>query len=320
MQRITTSFVSSGLRCDAWLFRPDTAGPHPAVVLAHGSVGVKEAGLDRYGRRFAEAGFTALAFDYRHFGRSEGTPRQLASLRRMREDVRAALAFVREQPDVDADRVALWGTSMGAGHVATVAAEDDGLASAIVQCPVMDGLAIARRYGPRRMARVAPDIAADGVRRLLGREPRYIPMVAPPGEKAMMSAPGHFEQVMRLVADAEGSFVNRMSAWVLNELVSERPIRRLAKARCPVLVCSVDREDIVDPAAVRAAARRAPAAELRRYGSDHFDLYFEPLVQQVLDDQVEFLARHLGAGAAEHRGGEPPVAVCAEAAATGRAA
>jgi alpha-beta hydrolase superfamily lysophospholipase len=294
---VDTSFQSGGDRCDAWLWTPAGTGPHPAVVLAHGSVCIKEAGLRPYGEAFAKAGYAVLAFSYRHCGNSEGLPRELSSLRRMREDVRAAIAHARSLPEVDADRVVLWGTSMGSGHVATIAAEDRRLAAAIVQCPVFDGVVLARSYGARNVLRLTPDILADGLRRLFGRSPHYVRMVGRPGEKAIMSRPGHYEQVQRLL-DAPEGFPNRMSAWVLAEVVCERPAKRLPQVAAPFLVCAVDREDITDVESTVRAARSAPRGEVRRYDSDHFDIYFGDLNRTVIADQLEFLRRHVPARAA----------------------
>ncbi|MHB8693128.1 MAG: alpha/beta hydrolase [Solirubrobacteraceae bacterium] len=287
-----TSFFIGAERCDAWLWAPSGPGPHPAVVLAHGSVCIKEAGLRPYGEAFASAGYSVVAFSYRNCGKSDGVPRELSSLRRMRQDVRAAIAYARSLPDVDADRVVLWGTSMGSGHVATIAAEDQRLAAAIVQCPVFDGLVLARTYGLRNVLSLTPDILADGLRRLFRRSPHYIRMVGRPGEKAIMSRPGHYEQVQRLL-DAPDVFANRMSAWVLAEVVTERPAMRAPKILAPFLVCAVDREDITDVESTVRAARSAPKGEVRRYDSDHFDLYFGELNHQVISDQVEFLQRHV---------------------------
>jgi alpha-beta hydrolase superfamily lysophospholipase len=303
---LDTSFQSGGARCDAWLWMPSGVGPHPAVVLVHGSVCIKEAGLRPYGEAFAEAGYAVLAFSYRHFGRSEGLPRELSSLRRMRQDVRAAIAHVRSLPEVEAERVVLWGTSMGSGHVARIAVEDRRLAAAVVQCPVFDGVVLARSYGVRNVLRLTPDILADGLRRLCRRSPHYIRMVGRPGEKAIMSRPGHYEQVQRLLDEPE-TFPNRMSAWVLAQVVSERPARRLPTIAAPFLVCAVDREDITDVESTVRAARSAPGGEVRRYDSDHFDIYFGELNERVIADQLEFLRRHVPAGVGVSA--DPPVPV-----------
>src|ERR1700752_1451183 len=80
---------------DAWVYLPARPGPHPVVVMAHGIGGIKAAGLAPFAERFAGGGFAAIVFDYRHWGRSSGQPRQLLSLRRQLEDYRPGLAWTR---------------------------------------------------------------------------------------------------------------------------------------------------------------------------------------------------------------------------------
>ena len=90
--RIDVGFSSGAERCAAWLYPGRGAGRRPCVILAHGFGGVREARLDAYAERFAGAGVTALVFDYRHFGGSDGDPRQLIDIPRQLDDWRAAIS------------------------------------------------------------------------------------------------------------------------------------------------------------------------------------------------------------------------------------
>src|SRR6185295_1181315 len=107
--------AGQGEEIDAWLYLPDGRGPHPVVVMAHGIGGVKAAGLAPFAERFADGGFAALVFDYRHWGGSTGEPRQLLSIRRQLADYRTALAWTHADDRSDSTRIFLWGTSF-AGH------------------------------------------------------------------------------------------------------------------------------------------------------------------------------------------------------------
>ncbi|MGA7530833.1 MAG: hypothetical protein WBW27_02955, partial [Pseudolabrys sp.] len=42
--------TASGDDLEAWVYRPDGHGPHPAVVMAHGFAGVKAGGLEPFAR------------------------------------------------------------------------------------------------------------------------------------------------------------------------------------------------------------------------------------------------------------------------------
>ena len=115
--RRDVTFASGGDRCAAWVYVPEGEGPFACVVLAHGWSGVREQRLDAFAERFASAGYAAVVFDYRHFGASTGEPRQLLDIGRQLDDWRAAIAFARSLPEVDPQRVGLWGSSFSGGHV-----------------------------------------------------------------------------------------------------------------------------------------------------------------------------------------------------------
>ena len=123
-KRTDTAFTSGNVTCRAWLYTPADADG-AAIVMAHGLGGTRDAGLEPFAERFADNGYTVLLFDYRHFGASDGEPRQLLSIKRQLADWKAAVAHARGLPGVDPDRIGLWGTSFSGGHVLTTATQDD---------------------------------------------------------------------------------------------------------------------------------------------------------------------------------------------------
>ena len=166
-ERAEVSFQSGGERCSAWLYRPAQATS--CVVLAHGWTGVREQRLDAYAERFAAAGLAALVFDYRHFGASDGQPRQLLDIRRQHADWRAAVAYARGLAGIDPARVALWGSSFSGGHVIEVAARDPRIAAVVAQVPFVDGLANLTRLGRLHALRLTLAGLRDQLGALAGR-------------------------------------------------------------------------------------------------------------------------------------------------------
>ena len=138
--RQDVEFSSGGVTCRAWLFSPSSVhtGKSPCIVMAHGFGATREASLAQYAERFAEDGYFALVFDYRHFGASDGLPRQLLSIHSQLEDYQAAIDFARTLPAVDPERIALWGSSFSGGHVIAAAVNDGRVAAVSSQCPMMD--------------------------------------------------------------------------------------------------------------------------------------------------------------------------------------
>ncbi|CRZ18047.1 alpha/beta hydrolase [Mycolicibacterium neworleansense] len=288
-----SDFTSGAQRCAAWLTLPTGPGPHPAVVLAHGLGATHEMMLPQYEQHFAAAGIATLAFDYLHTGASEGAPRQRFSIRRQCRDVHAALNHVRAHPAVDAGRIGLWGTSLGGMNAVRVAAERNDIAAAVVQCPIVHGPAAARSLGLPGTLRMAPAIGADALRALARRGRHYVPIVGPPGGKAMVTAPDA-ESGWNSTVPPGGSFDNRIAAADMTGVVIASALRHARRISAPLLVCVCDRENLMDPRYAALVAARAPLGVARHYDSDHFAIYHPPLVSRVLADQTAFLREHLG--------------------------
>ena len=222
-------------------------------------------------------------FDHRGFGDSSGE-RDLFHPKRQLEDWRAAIAFARSLPGVDADRTATFGSSMGGGNALAAAAEDPRVAAAISQVPFLDMWRQARRSSPVVVARMLAAAIRGG----------YLPAVGQPHEAAFVNAPDSEAGWRHVVAIGEDSrWRNRASArWILG--APYRPSRHARTLHCPWLVCVGEVDRVAKPGPAVAAARRAPRGELRTYpGVDHFDIYDGPQHEAVVADELDFLRRHL---------------------------
>lgn len=288
MDRRDVSFDSGGARCAAWLWADAEA--RPCVVLGHGFAATRIARLDAYAERFAAAGFAALVFDYRHFGDSEGEPRQLLSIRRQLDDWRAAVRFARSLDGVDPDRIVLWGTSFGGGHVARIAAEDSRVAAAISQVPYMDGIAALGAAGAPDVLRMTVAGVRDELHRLRRQPQHMIPVVGPPGRTAIMNSPDAEPGYMGMF-EPGAPFRNEVAARVALRIALYSPGRAARRITCPWLVSIADGDVVTPPQPALKAAMRAPRGEVRRYSSGHFDIYRGELFRRAVADQIDFIRR-----------------------------
>src|SRR6266498_5183109 len=190
VEREKVRFASGGTECAAWHY-PGTNGV--CVIMAGGGGVTKEPGTDLFARRFCEAGFGVLAFDYRRLGESGGQPRQIVRIGEQLADWQAAIAYARSLPGVDPARVAIWGFSLSGGHVFRVAARSPQLAAAIAQTPTADGPAAARNAArhqkPLVLLRLFGRGVADAIGGLAGRPPRLVPLAGEPGTVALLTTP-----------------------------------------------------------------------------------------------------------------------------------
>ena len=281
---------SHGEQLAAYFYRPDADGPVPCVVMAHGFSATRDDGLPAYAEAFADAGFAVVLFDYRHFGRSTGEPRQLLDIGRQQDDYRAVIQWARQREDIDANRIALWGSSFSGGHVIAVAAGDPRIAAVISQAPFTDSVSAIAAMPLRNILRAGVAAVRDQIGALLGRSPRYLPAVGAPGTFAAMTAPEALPG-FEAIAGPESLWRNEIAARVVLHLSFYRPVRMASRLVMPILFCVCDDDATTPPASSIEAARRAPHGELIRYPYGHFAIYLDP---QVKADQVDFLRRVLG--------------------------
>lgn len=111
--RRDVEFISSGVVVRGWLRAPDTDGPHPLVILAHGLGGLKEWTIPDVASALVASGIAALAFDYRNWGDSEGQPREEVDHCGRIDDWQSAISYATTLPKIDRERIGLWGTSLG---------------------------------------------------------------------------------------------------------------------------------------------------------------------------------------------------------------
>jgi dienelactone hydrolase len=270
--------LSEGVRIAAHAYHPaNPAGPLPLVVLSHGWGGTA-AGLDYQARAFAEAGYYALALDYRGWGQSDARlvldgldtgakPRELREAVDpidQATDLFNAIHWAMGEPLVDRERVGLWGTSFSGGLVAYVAARDPRVKAFVSQVGYFgesprDGDAAARRKA-----------YAEATRRARGEIPH--------------PEPGAHE------------IGNLRGAPLREKFLLYAPIDDVAGTRgCAMLFIAAEREELFDNRRhPRLAFERAP--EPKEYveipGISHYGIYGEAR-EQATRLAIEWFDRHL---------------------------
>src|SRR3981189_3750756 len=151
VQRQDVEFTAEGgVTLRGWLFVPEGPGRHPAITMAHGYAGVRDHGRERFAQAFADAGFVVLLHDHRGFGASAGDPRLAVAPWRQLAAWRRAIDYLESRPEVDPNRIGLWGTSYAGGHALVLGATDRRLRCIVAQVPTISGY-------EQGLRRVSPD-------------------------------------------------------------------------------------------------------------------------------------------------------------------
>ncbi len=287
------SFFSEGLRLVGDVYYPDDlrAGERRAgIVLCHGYTGVKDLYLPDNARVLNDAGYVVMTFDYKGWGDSEGSRSRLAPYSRV-ADVQAALTFLGTLPEVDADRLGIYGTSYGGATVVWVGAIDPR-----VKCIVS---VVGIGHGTRWMRSVRrPDEFHD----LLARAHE---------DRARRAREGKSEFVAReeiLLPDRQSAELAAIARRNNPAAVSSIPLEYVHEtlefnpewvvdkiAPRPILFITSDDDRLVPPEeSIQLHARAGEPKKLvvlRGFG--HYEVYTEPAFSQVMEPTVAWYREHL---------------------------
>jgi uncharacterized protein len=108
--------ASDGTQLHGWYMKCES--PRAVVLYAHGNAGNLSYDAGVY-RRLRELRATVLAFDYRGYGKSEGTPTVAGVL----DDARSARAWLARRAEIPEGQVVLMGRSLGGAVVVQLAGE-----------------------------------------------------------------------------------------------------------------------------------------------------------------------------------------------------
>jgi uncharacterized protein len=237
------NFASGSVRIGASLLLPNGPGPHPAIVMIHGSGPATREALHPYADVFARNGIAVLMADKRGAGSSTGNWAR-ASFDDLAGDALAGVEYLKKRPEINPRQIGLQGSSMG-GWVAPLAAtRSSDVAFVIVEsAPVLTPIEHER-------LRVRTQLRADGfaptevAKALAFMERKFDVARTGEGWEKLQSS---MKQ-----AEREGwlSYVNAPTSleslqWHWANVLSYDPLPALARLQCPLLVLYGERDTIV---------------------------------------------------------------------------
>lgn len=273
-----------------WLRLPDGEGPHPLVIMAHGFGGLKEWSIPVVADVFASAGFAALAFDYRNFGDSEGEPREEVDSPGQIEDWRSAITFATTLPEIDPQRIGIWGTSLGGKNVLIVAALERRIRAVVAQVPAIDWADTVLHHQNNAVERLEllDAIDADRRERFLGGEPAYAQRQVKPGTETA-------DFFATLTDEDKRNWKGRLTlrSYEPNVASNARPFMPMISPT-PLLMVLAERDVITPlPGQLDAYAAAHEPKALFWLDGRHYDVYSPPLRDAAADAARDWFLQHL---------------------------
>jgi hypothetical protein len=273
-----------------WLKLPDGPGPHPLVIMAHGFGGLKEWMIPEAADAFVAAGLAALAFDYRNFGDSDGMPRDEVDHVGQIADWQAAISFGATLPEIDPERIGLWGTSLGGRNVLIVGGLERRVRCVVAQVPAIDwaDTVLHHQHNASQRQMLLRELAEDRRDRFLGKEPRYVENQTKPGTETATFFGS-------LTDEQKRNWKKRLTlrSYEPNVASNARPFMSMISP-APLRMILVE-EDIITPTASQLAAYEAALQpkSLVLLPGRHYDVYASPLKERAIAAAREWLTEHL---------------------------
>ena len=173
--------------------------------------------------QFQKSGITALLYDPRTTGASEGQPRNDIDPMKQVEDCFDALTFMSSLGIVDANQMALWGFSFGATVSLCAASLDKRVKAVIAICPMTKF-----EHDAEKLPAVLAKAIQDRMSQIRGNPPFYIPMLDKDGVNPAGFGIGidkeNYDLLMETKIKVAPTFENRTTIQTYYRLATWRPI------------------------------------------------------------------------------------------------
>jgi fermentation-respiration switch protein FrsA (DUF1100 family) len=301
VERCAVSFESDGETLRGWLYLPrirQSGKKLPGIVTANAMTGVKEINLPDYSQLFAEAGFATIAFDYRYWGESSGEPRYHLAPMEHREDIRSALTFLSDQPEVDPDRIGGWGVSMGGGHMLFLTTWEPRFKAIVATStginPQKEGNLLTREEAEKRYEEL---LAASKAERAARAESNITTLEAwcpEPKDECALSIKEAYDFYENARKSYAPGFQNKLTSTSFQNMLSDDIVFAIHLAEAPLLILHPEK-DVVPVEDVLFYYKRAPEPKkLVVYSGLHTSTYSGGKhLHEAADESISWFRRYL---------------------------
>lgn len=283
------SFRNGEVTLSGTLMIPPTAGPHPAVVLIHGSSTPSRNDFRFYGDLFARQGIAALIYDKRDVGDGpDGVSR--VDLRDLAGDALAAVEMLKRRAEINPRQIGLWGHSQGGWVAPIAAAQSKDVAFVVSFSGPGVTYAEVNKYADATRLRAQGFAEAD-VREALMALERVDEYVRKGGDTQALQA--FLDEAWRKPWAAQTTLPHRVPtteeihSWLRWRNLDLDPAIYWERVRVPVLALFGELDEAV-PAA--ESARRVEEA-LRRGGNSDVTIRIFPGAGHTIESAPDFLSR-----------------------------
>ena len=271
------SYYSDGLKLSGLLSKPDNSQgkKFPGVVLVPGFMSTADAFFPGFAEEFKAAGFVSLTMDFRGFGESEGVRGEVIPYLQI-YDASNAISYLQSRPEVNPDKIAVLGVSLGGGEVAYIAARDRRVKAVASMVLVGDGERRMRRFRTEQQwETLMQKVQEDRINRVLTGKSKDFHGFLNEGTDSVLIMPPDLSSSLKEAEQVEKEKGNRSTLATVDGWLDYKPEEIIDKvAPTPILFVQAEKDELeADDADRMYAKAKEPKKLFTLKDGVHFDVY-----------------------------------------------
>ena len=294
-ERIT--YYSDGLKLSGILSKPDNAkkGSNlPGVVLVPGFMSTADAFFPGFADEFQAAGFVALTMDFRGFGESEGVRGEVIPYLQI-YDASNAISYLQSRPEVNPDKIAVLGVSLGGGEVAYIAARDRRVKAVASMVLVGDGERRMRRFRTQQQwETLMQNVQEDRINRVLTGKSKDFHGFLNEGTDSVLIMPPDLSSSLKDAEQVEKEKGNKTTLATVDGWLDYKPEEIIDKVSpTPILFVQAEKDVLEADDADRLYAKaKEPKKLFTLKDGVHFDVYGKR-TKEAMQPVLEWFKQYL---------------------------
>ncbi|KZL86048.1 kda protein in trax-fino intergenic region [Colletotrichum incanum] len=269
----------------------------PCIIMNSGFGGQRIHFLPDFAVRFQNAGITALIYDNRCFGDSEGIPRDEVDPMLQTRDFFDAFGYATTLPEVDDTKIVYWGSSMSGGTALMAAAQNKNIAAVIVQVPFISGESISLRSesSPGSLLQERTHAIATGTPTRIPSFPESLEHIKTGTSKAVLQDPAAVALMDEMTRRGQ-TWGKLATVQSLLHCSMFEPLAFIHRIAPTPLFMVVAEKDVTTPLHLQLDAfnRAREPKKLQLFkGQNHFSMYFGEDFEKNVASQIAFLKEAL---------------------------
>jgi uncharacterized protein len=289
-------YYSDGLKLSGILSTPDNSrgGHFPGVVLVPGFMSTADAFFGGFAEELNAGGFVSLTMDFRGFGQSEGVPGEVIPYLQI-YDASNAISYLQSRPEVNPDKIAILGVSLGGGEVAYIAARDRRVKAVASMVLVGDGERRMRRFRTEQQWQtLMQKVQEDRINRALTGKSKDFSGFLNEGTDSVLIMPPALSSSLKDAEQVEEKKGNKTTLATVDGWLDYKPEEIIDKVSpTPILFVQAEKDELeADDADILFRKAKEPKKLFTLKDGVHFDVYGKR-TNEVMKPVLEWFKQYL---------------------------